>query len=91
MTRAPNPPRRRLEPSKPESSIDIAAWRRELEPIYPQAFLTERSDAEIIELVRGLGRVGVNLQGVAEEAGTQRVVRRSSSADRKRKFFDEAV
>lgn len=72
-------------------AIDIGAWRRELAPIYPEAFLADRSDAEIIELVRALGRVGVSLPGVAEDAEPHRLVRRSTAADRKRKFFDEAV
>ena len=69
----------------------MVAWRRELVPIYPAAFLANRSDAEIIELVRGLGRVGVALPGVTEEFPPYRVTRRSTAADRKRKFLEEAV
>jgi hypothetical protein len=72
-------------------AIDIGAWRRELAPIYPEAFLADRSDAEIIELVRASGRVGVSLPGGAEDAEPHRLVRRSTAADRKRKFLDEAV
>src|SRR5271166_2450540 len=84
-------PRRPVSGVDSTSSIDISAWRRELAPIYPEAFLANRSDAEIIELVRGLGRVGVSIASVAEEAEPFRVIRRSTAADRKRKFLDEAV
>ncbi len=86
-----NPPRRRPGIAAAGTpAIDIAAWRRELAPIYPEAFLANRSDAEIIELVRALGRVGVSIAGVAEEAAYP-AIRRSTAADRRRKFLDEAV
>lgn len=71
--------------------IDIAAWRRELEPLYPAAFLAARSDPEIIELVRALGRLGVQLPAEAEYPPGRRAVRRASAADRRQKFLEEAI
>jgi len=71
--------------------IDILAWRRELAPLYPAAFLANRSDAEIVELVRALDRLGVAMPAVAEESPPYRVTRRSSAEERRQKFLEEAI
>lgn len=71
--------------------IDISAWRQELAPVYPATFLADRSDAEIVELVRALGRLGVELPSDAEKTSFPRTTRRRTAEDRKRKFLEEAV
>jgi hypothetical protein len=83
-------PPKRLRPKSEEGSlepIDIAAWRRKLAPLYSEPFLADRSGPEIIELVRALGRLGVELP-VARET---RSVRHRTADERARKFLEEAV
>ncbi len=68
--------------------IDVTAWRRELMPLYSEAFLANRSESEIIELVRALGRLGVELPRPGQPA---RRVRHRTADERRQKFIDEAV
>ena len=81
-TRPQNDEEGTLEP------IDVTAWRRELMPLYSEAFLANRSESEIIELVRALGRLGVELPRPGQPA---RRVRHRTADERRQKFIDEAV
>jgi hypothetical protein len=68
--------------------IDVTAWRRELVPLYSEAFLADRSEPEIIELVRALGRLGVELPKKGEQL---RRIRHRTADERRQKFLEEAV
>ena len=68
-----------------DQPINVAAWRQELLPLYSEGFLANRLDPEIIELVRALGRLGVDMP---PSAPTRRV---RTAEQRRQKFIQEAV
>ena len=84
------PPKTRPEDDEEGSlePIDVTAWRRELMPLYSEAFLANRSESEINELVRALGRLGVELPRPGQPV---RRVRHRTADERRQKFMDEAV